>query len=425
MRILMLTQWFDPEPHFKGLEFARELKRRGHEVQVLTGFPNYPGGSLYPGYRVRPLQREVLEGIPVIRVPLYPSHDKSSLRRMANYFSFAFSASLLGTLLVKKADCMHVYHPPATVGFPALALNFFRRIPFVYDVQDLWPDTLGATGMLSQGPILKSVDWWCRRLYQRAACVAVLSPGFKKALIKRGVPPEKIEVIYNWSEEKQFLSCRKKQEQPLQHQAGDSPQHKERRQLAQSLGLQGKFNIIFAGTMGQAQALDAVLSAAARIAGKYPRIQFVFVGGGVDVPRLKQRAAEMKLDNVIFLPRLPLSEIGAVLELAEVLLVHLKDDPLFSITIPSKTQSYLAVGKPILMGVRGDAADLVKQAGAGITCTPQDPDSIAGAVEKLYNLQGPQLEALGRAGRDFYQRELSLVTGVKKFEAIFERIAKK
>jgi hypothetical protein len=195
MRILMVSQWFDPEPAFKGLPFAKALKSRGHDVRVLTGFPNYPEGRLYPGYRVKPLQREAMEGIPVLRVPLYPSHDASALRRTANYLSFALSAAAIGGFASGPADVMYVYHPPATVALPAMVIGRAHRIPFVYDIQDLWPDTLAATGMMGNALLLKAVDRWCRWTYRAASRIVVLSPGFKAKLVERGVPREKIEEI--------------------------------------------------------------------------------------------------------------------------------------------------------------------------------------------------------------------------------------
>jgi colanic acid biosynthesis glycosyl transferase WcaI len=403
----MLTQWFDPEPTFKGLAFAKMLVRLGHEVEVLTGFPNYPGGKLYNGYKVRMLQRENHDGISVLRVPLYPSHDGSALKRIANYVSFAFSAAFLGTLLVKPADVMYVYHPPATVGFAASIISMIRRIPFVYDIQDLWPDTLAATGMLNNGVALSIIAKFCSHIYRVSANIVVLSPGFQKQLIARGVPANKIEVIYNWCDEGQIRN---------------SSVDKE---VAQELGLSERFNIIFAGTMGKAQGLDAVLDAAALIAGKYSEIQFVFVGGGIEVDRLKKRAKDESLINVKFLPRRPVSEISSVLKLADVLLVHLKDDPLCSITIPSKIQAYMATGRPILIAVRGDAADLVKKANAGMPCTPEDSEDIAATVEKFYIMPRNQREELGENGRKFYEGELSLRLGVGKYEDIFFSIARK
>lgn len=404
MRILMLTQWFDPEPTFKGLAFAKELVRMGHEVEVLTGFPNYPGGKLYDGYKVRLLQRENIDGISVLRVPLYPSHDGSALRRIANYASFAFSAAFMGALLVKPADVMYVYHPPATVGFAASVISMVRRIPFVYDIQDLWPDTLAATGMLNNPGILRLVERGCRFIYRQAAKIVVLSPGFKEMLVTRGVPAKKIEMIYNWCDEEN-----------IQRESDATG-------LDEKFGLAGKFNIVFAGTMGKAQALDGVLDAAKIINCSQQKVQFVFVGGGIDVERLKQRSVDMGLHNVLFLPRMPMQDIGSVLTRADVLLVHLRDDPLFKITLPSKTQAYMASGRPILMAVRGDAARLVENAEAGLTCIPEDSQSIAAAVERFCRMSRQELDDMGERGRKFYEAELSLAVGVNKFESVFKSI---
>ena len=141
-RILLITQWFDPEPTFKGIVFARELVRQGFEVEVLTGFPNYPSGKIYPGYQLRWLQRETIDGVQVTRVPLYPSHDNSAIRRVANYTSFAAAALVYGLFGAKRADVIYAYQPPLTVGVTAALLRLLRRIPVVYDIQDMWPDTL-------------------------------------------------------------------------------------------------------------------------------------------------------------------------------------------------------------------------------------------------------------------------------------------
>lgn len=400
MRILILTQWFEPEPTFKGLAFARELVKLGHEVEVLTGFPNYPGGKLYPGYKVRVLLRESIDGISIIRVPLYPSHDNSSLKRILNYCSFALSAAVLGPLLVAKADVAYVYHPPATVALPAMALKLLRGIPFVYDIQDLWPDTLAATGMVNNRKVLNCVDLFCRLTYRLASRIVVLSPGFRKLLLERGVPSEKVLVIYNWCDESQVASA-------APAEARREPE------------MEGRFNVVFAGTMGKAQALDAVLESAALVAQRSPRVQFVLIGGGIEVQRLREKKELMGLDNVLFLPRRPVAEIGNVLNCAGALLVHLKDEPLFEVTLPSKTQAYLAAGRPIIMAVRGDAAELVERAGAGICCLPDNAQSIAEAVERLLAMEQEQLREMGRNGADYYRRELAMAVGARKFEELF------
>ena len=400
MKILMLTQWFDPEPTFKGLAFAHELQQQGHEVQVITGFPNYPGGKLYAGYKVRCLQKEEIDGVFVTRVPLYPSHDKSGFKRALNYISFAASSCIFGVFSAKRADVIYAYHPPLTVGMAAIVIGFFRRTPVVYDIQDMWPDTLQATGMLNNPRILSFIGKVCQWVYRRAAALVVLSPGFKELLVRRGVPEEKVSVIYNWCDA-----------QALSGASAKMP-----------VAMSGYFNIIFAGNMGKAQALYAVLEASKIVAHQNSLVQFVFIGGGVELDSLKKYAVSAGINNVIFLPRLPIQEIGAVLKSADVLLVHLRDDSLFEITVPSKTQAYMAVGKPLLMAVRGDAAKLVEDAKCGLLAEPENPDSIAKAVLNFAAMQKHELDSMGKRGSEFYQKNLSIKIGAKNFVDIFEKI---
>ena len=402
MRILLLNQLFDPEPnHLRGLSFAKALVRLGHTVGVLTGFPNYPGGRLYGGYRVRPLQREVADGIPIIRVPAYLSHDRSSVGRIASYVTHALSASIAGPLFAGQVDVVHVDQGPATLALPALVLRALRRTPYVYDIGDIWPDSLSTSGMFANRLGISLVNRWCETAYRHASRIIVLSPGFKKELCRRQVPREKIHVIYNWTDEVHI---------------GPAPRDER---LAAELGLRARFTVMFAGTMGMMQGLDAVLEAAKLLAQRGDqRVQFVFVGGGVEAPRLRERAARERIGNVVFVPRQPVSHMSRVLSLADAVLVHLKDSALFRITVPQKTQAYLAAGKPIIMGVRGDAADLVLRAGAGIACVPEDPESIVQAVEALSALPQVEREAMGLRGRSFYLRELAMDAGIRKLEEV-------
>jgi colanic acid biosynthesis glycosyl transferase WcaI len=201
MRILILSQWYLPEPDFKIHLLGRNLAQSGHQVTAITGFPNYPGGQLYPGYRIRWRQWEQRDGVRVLRVPLYPDHSWSGLRRILNYLSFALSASSIGAVLCGRADVMWVYHPPLTVGIPAWWISLLRRIPYVFNIHDMWPETLAATGML---PLSISAKWLgaiARFVYRRAAAITVVSPGFRRNLIEKGVPADKIHVIPNWADE--------------------------------------------------------------------------------------------------------------------------------------------------------------------------------------------------------------------------------
>ena len=404
-RVLLLTQWFDPEPTFKGLVFARELVRHGFEVEVVTGFPNYPGGKVYAGYKIKLIQRECIDGVQITRLPLYPNHDQSALKRVLNYASFAASALVYGLFMAKRADVMYAYHPPLTVGVAASLIRWVRGIPLVYDIQDMWPDTLRATGMLNNPRALALVGRVCDWVYKRVDQLVVLSPGFMGLLSQRGVPERKIDVIYNWADESALMSP-----------AGAVPA---------AFPAADRFRVVFAGNMGKAQALDAVLDAAAILQARGSRASLVMLGGGVEVSRLKTRALEMKLGNVVFLPPVPMSEVGTVLAAADVLLVHLRKDPLFEITIPSKTQAYMAVGKPLLMAVNGDAADLVRQAKCGLTVESENPQALADAVDALAAMPADELKTMGESASRFYREALGLHVGAAKFAAVFESLRRK
>jgi glycosyltransferase involved in cell wall biosynthesis len=405
VRVLLLTQWFDPEPTFKGLVFARELIRQGFEVEVVTGFPNYPGGKVYPGYRIRLLQREVIDGVQITRVPLYPNHDQSAIKRVLNYASFAASSLVYGLFMAKRADVIYAYHPPLTVGITASLLRLLRRIPVLYDIQDMWPDTLRATGMLTNPKALKLVDTVCRWVYRRVDHIVVLSPGFKRLLIQRGVPDSKVEVIHNWADEAALAA-------PVG-------------QLPLAFPAANRFQIVFAGNMGKAQALGSVLDAAALLQKSGSRVCFVMLGGGVEVETLKARATQLHLDNVVFLPAVPMAQVGAYLHAADALLVHLRNDPLFEITIPSKTQAYMTVGKPLLMAVNGDAADLVRQSGGGVLAESENPEALAQAAEALANSSPDALAAMGQQAQNFYREHLALAVGVARFGSAFKRLAQR
>jgi glycosyltransferase involved in cell wall biosynthesis len=402
-RVLLLTQWFDPEPTFKGMVFARELVRQGFEVEVLTGFPNYPGGKVYPGYKINLLQREMIDGVQITRVPLYPNHDQSAIKRIINYVSFAFSSLVYGLFIAKRADVIYAYHPPLTVGITASLLRFFRRIPVVYDIQDMWPDTLRATGMLNNPRALGVVASVCQWVYRRVDHIVVLSPGFKQLLIQRGVPATKVDVIYNWADESSLAK-------PQGHLAIGFPSSEY-------------FRIVFAGNMGKAQALDFVLDAAVILQNQDSRVRFILVGGGVEVDRLKRRTVELNLSNVMFIPSVPMKEVGIYLNEADALLVSLRKDTLFEITIPSKTQAYMSVGKPLIMAVDGDAAILVTLSGGGKVVESENASALAEIAQLFATFTHEQLHEMGQNAQDYYQKRLALEVGVARFGEHFKRLA--
>jgi colanic acid biosynthesis glycosyl transferase WcaI len=408
MRVLLLAQWFDPEPGaIHGVPLARWLKQRGHEVTVLTGFPNYPTGEIYPGYRQRISQKEEIDGISVCRVPLYPSHDGSAIRRIANYVSFAVSAASIGSCVIGKHDLVYAYHPPATIGLPAIGFKATKAMPFVYHIADMWPESVVDSSMVGDHWTRKwletMISSWCRVVYRHAAAITVLSPGFKRLLIERGVPADKVHVIYNWVDDEVFR-----------------PVPRDPR-LAAELGMAGRFNIVYAGNLGPFQNVDMLIRAA-RLVSADRRIQVVIVGTGQQEAALRRLAGELGTDNVRFVGRRQYWEMPAINSLADVLVVSLRDLPFFTATIPQKTQVSLASGRPVLMAVRGDAADIIQKAGAGLTCPPDDAEALAKAIQGLSQMSDEDREAMGAAGRAYYLSEMSLEVGGRRVESLFRSL---
>ena len=405
MRLTILTQNYLPEPDPKMHVLAKGLVSRGHQVKVITGFPNYPQGRIYPGYRQKLWLKEVMDEVEVVRLPLYPDHSRSAVKRSAHYMSFALSAAILGPFFAMPADVVFVYHPPSTLAIPALVMKVLGRAPLVYEIQDMWPETLAATGITRSSLVTKGVDWLCRLAYRQSTAITIISPGFKRNLMAKGVPSEKIHVMMNWGYEGEFELA--------------SPD----KELARELRMEGRFNVVYAGNMGPAQGLGNVLDAAALLS-DLPDVQFVLLGDGVELPELQEKAKTLRLSNMRFIPRLPMEKMPSIYPLAQVMLIHLTNDPLFEITIPGKTQSYLASGRPLLVSVKGDAADLVLEAGAGIASQPSNPESLADAVRQLYNMPESRREAMGSAGREFYESNLTPEVLISRYEELFCNLMK-
>jgi glycosyltransferase involved in cell wall biosynthesis len=373
-------------------------------VEVLTGFPHYPGNALYDGYKMRFVQHETIDGISVVRVPLYPSHGSSSLKRILCYTSFALSASTLGMLFAKRADVIVIGEGPGTMGLAGCIGKLLRRTPFVIYVLDCWPETLEGTGMLSSKLALSLVGKMMDSIYGRAARVIASTPGYKHAIESRGIPPQKVDLVYGWCEDTSFVM------------SAPDPS------LKREIGMGDQFNIVYAGNIGKAQALSSVVRAAEIVKTKCPDVLFWLIGDGVDVDHLKDLVKTLNLMNVKFLPRQAINQVGKILRLADVLLVHLKDDSSYKITIPSKTVASMATGRPLLVAVGGDTADLVDKAGAGVNCRPEDPQSIAEGVIRMRGMSKCKLEMMGRAGRDYYLNNMSGSIAVLQFERIFEEV---
>jgi len=381
-------------------QMASDLLDRKHKVRAITAFPNYPLGRTYPGYRQRLWARDTVNDVPVVRLPIFPDHGRSVIRRTLCYLSFAFTASVLGPFFSGKPDVIWAYQPPLTVGIPALWLALLCRCPLVYEVQDLWPETLASTGMMDSTLAFRVLHAFARLVYRRSAAIIVPSPGMKKNLLAKGVPDSKVHVIPNWADE------------TIYRPVPPDPQ------LAAAHGMSGRFNVVFGGNLGAAQGLETVLDAAERLA-DYPDIQFVLIGEGLERRRLETEVADRSLANVRFIGQQPVSSMPDFFALADVLLVHLRRDPLFEIMIPAKTQSYLACGRPILMAVGGDAANLIEDTGAGLTCRQQDPRAMADAILRLKGMPLEERTQMGNCGRRAFEERFRRRVLVDQYEHLF------
>lgn len=401
MRLQLITQLFDPENAIKGLSFVKELASQGYDVEVVTTYPSYPGGKIYPGYKMRLIQIEEIDGIRIVRVPSYIAHGRSAIKRMLSYSSFSISAFLYSIFIGKRPDIIYSYYPPMIGGIFSAMQGAIQGRPFIYDVQDLWPEALTATGMLRNQRIVRYIDLILGWVYKRASAIVVLSDGYKDALITKGVPAEKIHRIYNWCDESRINN----------HEI-EGPEKKEH------------FDIAYAGNLGTAQALDYVIDAAHLVQSQNSAIKFTFIGDGIERERLQNKVKSMNLRNVFFKGRVAPEVIGTELQKADALLVHLADDPVFRITIPSKTQAYLSMGKPILMAVSGESADIINRAGAGIVSKPCSPRDIAAAALEICQSSPAQLDSFGKSAEIFYAKHMSQKNGVNKISLLLKRAAK-
>lgn len=408
MRIAMITQWYDPEGSSAALPgvISRALLGEGHDVHVLTGYPNYPSGRIQPGYRVRPYMREEIRGVTVHRAPLYPSHDSRATRRAANYLSFSAGAAAVAVSRLPRVDAVLVHGTPATAAIPALALKAARGTPFVFHVQDLWPHTVVNAGFLSgeTSRVENALHRYCDFVYRQASTVAVIAPGMVKHVAERGVPDHKLEFLPNWADESAFAPAAKNAA------------------LAAEFGLDRPLTVMYAGIFGKYQNLGVLLDAARELRGRHD-IGFALVGGGVEEETLRSRVAREHLDNVRFVPMQPFERMADVLALGDLQLVSLQDLPLFHSTLPSKLQATLAAGRPILGAVVGDAANVVVASGAGFHVTPGSVPEMTSAIRRFADVQPHERERFGERGRAYYLDNFSQKVAIERMTGLLERAA--
>ena len=395
MRILYVSQYFPPEmgaPGARVSELSRHWVRAGHEVTVLTGFPNHPTGVVPPNYRGklrRLVLREQYDGINVVRTWLWPLPNRKTHERLLNYASFCLSACVTG-LFVRRPDVVIATSPQLLVGLSGWWLAKWKRVPFVFEVRDLWPESLNAVGVKGERSLLyQSLAVVSNFLYRACSRLVVVTPAFKEHIAERNrISRERISIVLNGVETALF-----------------SPRPDTAPVLAE-LGLQGRFVVSYIGTMGNAHGLETVLQAAAALREAHPEIAFLLVGEGAEKERLGEMARSRALGNLTILDQQPRGKIPALVSASDVCLVLLKDTEIFKTVIPTKMLEFMSCARPVILGVEGEARAILEAAGGGICIHPEATDELVSAILLLAG--NPELRsAMGARGRDYIASNLS------------------
>lgn len=382
MRLLILSQYFWPES-FRINEVAKTLVEKGIEVEVLTGKPNYPQGKVFDGYKAAGCQQEIYSDIPVHRIPLFP-RGRGGLRLVLNYFSFILSGLLFAPSMLrgKKFDAIFVYAPsPILQAIPAIFLGWLKNCPVVLWVQDLWPESMSATGHVRSRVIIKLVEWVVRFIYRHVDLLLVQSRAFEQPV--RALASDTPIRYYPNSVDDAFAV-------PAQ---GEAPA---------VVGLGEGFSVMFAGNIGSAQAVGVIVEAASLLR-EHADIRFVVLGDGSSREWMLNEVRQRGLDNLHLPGRFPVETMPAFMQKASALLVTLADQPIFAATVPNKVQAYLAVGRPIIASLNGEGARLVVEAGAGLVAPAEDAKALADAVLQLYRLPQAERERMSDNGRRYFQ----------------------
>lgn len=385
MNVLVVSQYFWPEV-FRVNDLVEGLIERGHKVTVLTGKPNYPDGSFFPGYEFFGPARQEYKGASVLRVPLVARGDGRGRRLALNYLSFVVSAGLLGPVLCReKVDLVFVFEPsPITVGLPAILMKKVKRAPLMFWVQDLWPESIAAASTLKSKRVLDGVGYLVRYIYRRCDRVLVQSRGFINRVKSRGARPEDVLYYPNWAE-------------TLYKPVGLEDDAPERRELPAG------FRVMFAGNIGAAQSFETILAAARKLEDR-PDIHWVIIGEGRQRKWVEEQVRKLGLERQVHLiGKRPMESMPRYFALADALLVSLKHELIFSLTIPGKVQSYLACGRPMLAAIDGEGARVVEEARCGATAPAEDPDALARAVLDLYEATPEEREEMGRRARLYFE----------------------
>jgi len=415
VKILYVSQYFPPEmgaPAARAAELAHHWSQAGHEVSVLTGFPNHPTGVVPPEWRsrLRKLTYEEKVGhVNVYRTWLWPLPNRKSHERMRNYASFCVSAALRGVTL-PRPDVVIATSPQLLVGLAGWWIAFSRQIPFVFEVRDLWPESLTAVGVGGEESLLHhALAGIAGFLYEHADRIVVVTPAFKDRLIEDWrVSSERISVVENGVETEMF--------EPAPAEAS--------LELRKQLQAEGRYIASYIGTMGNAHGLETLLEAANQLQKQSPNVLFVLIGEGAEKQRIKTLAQSRNLSNVKFLDQQPRDKIPAFISASDCCLVLLKKTEIFKTVIPTKMLEFMSCGRPVILGVDGQARQIVDEAGAGIVIEPENAAALVAAIQQL-QVSPEYGRSMGHRGREYIVQRFSRARTAAKYIEVLDTLVGK
>lgn len=396
MRIAIVSQYYPPERITLVPMLARALAERGHEIRVVTGFPNYPDGKLFDGFRQRFGHDESDQGIPVRRVPLLISHSQNPLGRVLNYVSFGLSA-LSASRFTRDADVVYIYATQMTAAIAPAVWQRFRGQPYVLHVQDLWPESIVGANMLPKEAsriVSRTISPWLRSVYRRSAAVVGIAPTMTRTLIQRGAPKTS-RTIYNWAENA-----------GRRETTADSQQH-------------GALRLVYGGNIGEMQDFSTVIEALA-LTRDLNDVHVDVYGTGVLLEDVKGQAERLGLDCVEFHGWVDTATMAEAYDQADFSLVPLKDLPVFKMTIPSKFQASMSAGIPVITTAQGDLACMIARENVGYAASPGDPASLAVAIRNAHSTSAACRAQMGRQARSLYENTMSIDAALDALEEVLK-----
>lgn len=408
MRILFFSHYFPPEvnaPASRTFEHCRKWVEQGHDVTVITCAPNHPRGEVYPGFKNALVSKETVDGVDVIRLWTYITANEGFLKRTLGYISYMVAATVY-TPFMPKSDILISTSPQFFNGLAGYLSSKMKRIPWVLEIRDLWPESIVAVGAIKNQKIVSTLEWLEMFAYKKCSHIVPVTDAFKRYMVDKGIDGEKITVIKNGVD----LSFYKSEKSAVVEQSS----------VESIEALQGKFVAAYVGTHGMAHHLETILEAAELLKAE-KNIVFLLVGEGAERARLLELKQEKQLDNVIMQGQLPKAAMPRVWEIADLSLVLLRKQDLFKTVIPSKIFESMAMRKPIILGVEGESQAIIEEAGAGFAIEPENAQQLAEKVQLFYNDKA-LYESVADKGRDFVAKNYDRKTLASRYLDVMENV---